>query len=92
MPQPKQHSWPDFPTTGTKTDSRQMCFEQGKAFVYMPRGDQSRVITEWPNGVVDDYLIADKSITRRWPDGRVQHFAPDDPASKEYPFTPPAVA
>ena len=31
-----ERPWPDFPKTGTKIDARRMCFEQGKAFVYMP--------------------------------------------------------
>ncbi len=84
--------WSDFPTTGSTTDSRQMCFRQGKAFVHMPAHDRSRVVTEWPNGVVDHYLIADKTIMRTWPDGHTQHFAPGDPAGKKYPQHPSAAA
>ena len=83
------HPWPDLPETSTKTDSRRMCFEQGKAFVYMPPDDDSRVITEWPNGVIEDHLLADDTITRTWPDGRVERFHADDPAAKECPYIAP---
>ncbi len=86
------YSWPDFPTTGSKNDSRRMCFEQGKAFVYMPADDDSRVITEWPNGVVEDHLLADDTVTRKWPDGRVEHFCASDPDAKEYPYIAPPSA
>ena len=86
MPPVEQDPWPDYPATGTREDSRQMCFSQGKAFVHMPRGDQSRILTEWPNGVVDEHLLADKSTTRKWPGGRVERFESGDPASKKYPF------
>ncbi len=79
------HPWPDSP----KTDSRRMCFEQGKAFVYMPPDDDSRVITEWPNGVIEDHLLADDTITRKWPDGRVEHLHANDPAVKECPYVAP---
>ena len=84
-----EHPWPDFPKTGTKIDARRMCFEQGKAFVYMPPDDDSRVITEWPNGVIEDRLLADDTITRKWPDGRVEHFHASDPAIKECPYIAP---
>ena len=59
----EQDSWPDFPKTGSGTDSRRMCFEQGKAFVYMPPDDDSRVITEWPNGVIEQHVLADDTIS-----------------------------
>lgn len=84
----RHNPWPPF----RQTDSREMCFSQGKAFVYMPSDDHSRVITEWPNGIIEEYVIADESITRKWPDGRVQHFRNADAAAKERPYTRPAVA
>ena len=85
----ERHPWPDFPKTGSRTDARRMCFEQGKAFVYMPRDDDSRVITEWPNGVIEDHLLADDTVTRRWPDGRVEHLRAGDLATLECPYIPP---
>ena len=48
-----------------------MCFSQGKACVYMS-DDHSRIVTEWPNGGVDELVVADKSRTRKWPDGRIE--------------------
>ena len=39
---------------------------------------------EWPNGV-DELVPADKSRTRKWPDGRVENLEPGDPAGKAYP-------
>ena len=86
------HPWPNFPKTGAKTDSRRMCFEQGKAFVYMPPDDDSRVVTEWPNGVIEDHQLSDDTITRKWPDGRVECFRADDPAAKECPYIVPPSA
>lgn len=58
------------------TDSRRMCFDQGKPFVYMPGEDSEVVITEWPNGVVDEFRIDDESMTRSWPDGRHEAYTP----------------
>lgn len=79
-----QERRPDFPATGQTEDSREMCFAQGKACVYR-NGDETRIVTEWPNGVVDELLLADKSRTRRWPDGRVEQFEPGDPTGNKYP-------
>ena len=77
--------WPDFPAVGKDIrDSREMCFSQGKACVYMS-DDQSRIVTEWPNGVVDELLLADKSRTRKWTDGRVERLGAGDPDGKTYP-------
>lgn len=86
------HPWPNLPKTSAKTDSRRMCFEQGKAFVYMPPDDDSRVITEWPNGVIEDHQLSDNTITRKWPDGRVECFPANDPAAKECPYIVPPSA
>ena len=47
-------------------DSRKMCFEQGKACIYMS-DDGKESITEEPNGVVERYVTADKLYARRWP-------------------------
>ena len=78
------HLPPDSPNT----DSRRLCFQQGKAVVYMPPGDDSRIVTEYPNGVVEDYEIASGSITRTWPDGRLEQFRAGDPADLQHPHVP----
>ena len=44
-------------------DSRRMCFEQGKAFVYMPDEDGDVIIAEEPNGVVEHRRISDGTVT-----------------------------
>ena len=41
-------------------DSRKMCFRQGKAFVWMPGPDSGVVITEWPDGRVEEHIIPPK--------------------------------
>ena len=46
------------------SDGRRMCFEQGKAFVYMPSSDSEFIIIEEPNGVVRKLRLSDRSITR----------------------------
>ncbi len=55
----------------------------------MPDDDDSRVITEYPNGVIEEYLVGDESLVRKWPDGREEHFHAGDPAAKEAPYIPP---
>lgn len=50
-------------------DSRQVCFGQGKAFVYEPKDEPGTIVTEWPNGVVDRKCLRRQTKTRRWPDG-----------------------
>ena len=70
-------------------DSRRICFEQGKAFVYMPDEDGDVIIAEEPNGVVEHRRISDGMITRTWPDGRVDHFRRGDPQDLEFPYIPP---
>ena len=52
-------------------DSRRICFERGKAFVYMPGEDGDVIIAEEPNGVMEHRRIPDGMVTRTWPDGRV---------------------
>ncbi|MCY3815854.1 MAG: hypothetical protein OXG59_06130 [Gammaproteobacteria bacterium] len=52
-------------------DSRQMCFEQGKALVYMRAGDDEHIFTEWANGTLDREHIATGATIRHLPDGRV---------------------
>ena len=49
---------------------RQMCFDQGKPFVYSRDESCAVLVTEWPNGVVDTHEVAEGVVTRRWPDGR----------------------
>ena len=60
-------------------DSRRICFERGKAFVFMPDEDSDLIIAEDPNGVVEHGRISDATVTRIWPDGRVDHFRRGDP-------------
>lgn len=84
--------WPDYPATGKDTrDSRDLCFSQGKPCVYI-NDEDTHIITEWPNGVVDELLLADESTTRKWPNGRVDHFAPGDPDGNSFPHIKTAVA
>ena len=49
---------------------RRMCFGQGKPFVYSRDESCTVLITEWPNGVVDTHNVAERVVTRRWPDRR----------------------
>ncbi len=70
------------------TDSRKMCFEQGKACIYMDKEDPDIIITEEINGVVDRHQLSTQTIQRTWPDGRVEHFHKSDPQYKEYPYIP----
>ena len=88
-PPTKNNPAPGHPTADTQTDPRRMCFQQGKAVVYMPPGDDSRIVTEYPNGVVEDYDLASKSITRTWPDGRLERFRDGDTADFQHPYVPP---
>ena len=57
--------------TAPLPDSRRMCFEQGKALVYMRAGDDEHIFTEWENGIVDRECIATGATIRNLPDGRV---------------------
>ena len=70
-------------------DSRKMCFQQGKAFVWMPDPDSEVVITEWPNGVIDTHRLSDSTVSRAWPDGRVEHYREGEPEDREAPYLPP---
>ena len=67
-------------------DSRRMCFEQGKAFVFMPSEDGDVIIAEEPNGAVEHRQISDGAVNRIWPDGRVDHFRRGDPDDLAYPY------
>ena len=49
-----------------------MCFEQGKACVYEPEGEDDVIMTEWPNGVVDRHDLRAGTMIRRWPDGTTE--------------------
>ena len=64
--------------SGRIREGRRMCFEQGKAFVYMPSPDSGFITTEEPNGVVRKLQLSDRTITRTWPDGSVDHFREGD--------------
>ena len=71
-----------------RVDSRQMCFQQGKAYVWMT-DDDAEIITELPNGVVMRLRRADDTVVRTWPDGRVDQYRKGDPEDLEYPYVPP---
>ena len=64
-------------------DARKMCFEQGKACVYL--NDQNIIVTEWPNGVVERCALDGDMVEQRWPDGRVRHFHENSEEAKSYP-------
>ncbi len=68
-------------------DARKMCFDQGKAFIYMDE-DPDIIITEEVNGVVDRHKLSTQTIERTWPDGRVERFRDDDPRALECPYIP----
>lgn len=70
------------------SDGRRMCFEQGKAFVYMPSSDSEFIIIEEPNGVVRKLRLSDRTITRTWPDGRVDQFREGDPEDLKPSYIP----
>ena len=67
------------------TDGRRMCFGQGKPLVYMADEDASVVITEWPNGVVDEFQIEDESMIRSWPDGTKERLSASDAKTPTFP-------
>lgn len=67
-------------------DSRRMCFEQGKACVYMSSPGSDCIITEWPNGVVGTHRLFDRTVERTWPDGRLDHYHEGDPAGLAVPY------
>ena len=60
-------------------DSRQMCFEQGKACVYESETEPDTIMTEWPNGTIDRHGLEAKTRTRRWPDGSEETVSDDEP-------------
>ena len=70
-------------------DSRRICFERGKAFVFMPDEDSDLILAEEPNGVVEHGRISDAAVTRTWPDGRADHFRRGDPEDLACPCIPP---
>ena len=49
--------------TSEPVDSRRMCFQQGKAYVYLS-DDDAEVVTEMPNGVVARHRLADHTVVR----------------------------
>ena len=71
-----------------RVDSRQMCFQQGKAYVWMT-DDDAEIVSELPNGVVMRLCLADDTVVRTWPDGRVDQYQQGDPEDLEYPYIPP---
>lgn len=64
---------------------RRVCFGQGKACVYEPDDLEGVVITEWPNGVIDEHHVEEEHIMRCWPDGREEEFASSAAQAHEYP-------
>ena len=52
------------PAVPETEDSRQMCFSQGKAFVYEPEDERGTIVTEWPNGVIDRHNLETKTTGR----------------------------
>ena len=71
-----------------RVDSRQMCFQQGKAYVWMT-DDDAEIVSELPNGVVMRLCLADDTVVRTWPDGRVDQYRKGAPEDLEYPYIPP---
>ena len=43
------------------------------------------VITEWPNGVVDEHQVEGDCIIRKWPDGQHEEFDGSAPQAHAYP-------
>lgn len=79
----EQRIGPAVPET---EDSRQMCFSQGKAFVYEPEDDPGTIVTEWPNGVIDRHNLETKTRVRHWPDGATESRHEDE--TVQYPMWP----
>ena len=73
------------PALRSDTDSREMCFEQGKPCIYESETNQNVVICEWPNGVVEERDTGTDTVTRFWPDGSKDSFHADSPQNKIYP-------
>ena len=69
-------------------DSRRMCFEQGKACVYEPEGEDDVIMTEWPNGVVDRHDLRAGTMIRRWPDGTTETHPDSAPETRAFPHWP----
>ena len=53
-------------------DSREMCFEQCKPYVYEPDDEPGTIVTEWPNGAIDIWWLETDTRTRQWPDGTTE--------------------
>ena len=65
---------------------REMCFRQGKAYVYRPVSDPNVIRIEWPNGTVDERRGGETARTRRWPDGTTETMPTTEPlAFPEWP-------
>lgn len=48
-------------------DAREMCFAQGKAFVYMRDGDDQHVWAELPDGTINCHHIEKGTVHRKLP-------------------------
>ena len=59
--------------------NREMCFRQGKPYVYRPSDEPTVIRTEWPNGTVDEAADAGGLRQRRWPDGTTETTTADAP-------------
>ncbi|MCY4509670.1 MAG: hypothetical protein OXG35_22300 [Acidobacteria bacterium] len=71
-------------------DSRELCFSQGKPCVRQSESDPNTIVTEWPNGVVEDLDLRSMTVTRRWPDGATETFPEDSLENERYPHRPHA--
>lgn len=58
--------------TPRNKSNREMCFMQGKAYVYRPSDEPAVIRTEWPNGTVDEVRDGEGVQRRRWPDGTTE--------------------
>ena len=70
-------------------DSQRICFEQGKALIYMSGQDSKVIIAKELGVVVKHRRISDAAVTRTWPDGRVDHLHRGDPEDLACPYIPP---
>ena len=66
-------------------DGREMCFSQGKPCVYESETDPNKIITEWPNGVVEELDLTTEMVIRTWPDTTTETFPRDSPENARYP-------
>ena len=73
------------PDLGPDDDGREMCFSQGKPCVYQSETDPNKIITEWPNGVVEELDLTTEIVIRTWPDKTTETFPRNSPENARYP-------